>query len=80
MSLQRRREKLIILLVWKIKNNLVPNDINLEFSKCQRNGRTKAVLKPLPRVKGKLLSSYEDSFIIKSAKLYNKLPSKLTNI
>ena len=80
MSLQRRREKLIVLLVWKIKNNLVPNDINLEFSTCERNGRTKAVLKPLPRVSGKLLSSYEDSFLIKSAKLYNKLPSKLSDI
>ena len=80
MSLQRRREKLIILLVWKLKNNLIPNDIDLEFAKCERNGKTKAILKPLPRVKGKLLSSYEESFLIKSAKLWNKLPSRLTEI
>ena len=31
MSLQRRREKMIIILVWKIKNNLAPNNINLIF-------------------------------------------------
>jgi hypothetical protein len=80
MSLQRRREKLTILLVWKIKNNLVPNDINFEFAECKRTSRIRAILKPLPHVKGKLLSSYEDSFLVKSAKLWNKLPPKLTEI
>ena len=39
-----------------------------------------AYLKPLPKVKGKLLSSFEQSFIIKAAKLWNFLPPKLTEI
>ena len=40
----------------------------------------KAVVKPLPKVKGKLLTKYEESFLVKSSKLWNKLPGKLTFI
>ena len=49
MSLQRRRERQILILVWKIKNNLIPNDINLEFSQNKYTLKTKAILKPLPK-------------------------------
>ena len=80
MSLQRRREKLIIIMTFKIKNNLIPNDINLEFKEHKHKSHTIAVLKPLPRVKGKLLTIFENSFLIKSAKLWNKLPQQLTKI
>ena len=80
MSLQRRREKLSILLVWKIKNNHIPNVVNLEFKKNPRNLKVKAILKPMPKVVGKCLSLYENSFCIKSAKLWNTLPSHLTEI
>ena len=79
-SLQRRREKFTITLVWKIKNNLIPNDINLEFNINKRNSQVRAVVKPLPRARGKLLSSYENSFAIRAAKLFNKIPSKLMEI
>lgn len=80
MSLQRRREKLIILLVWKIKNCLVPNDINLEFKPTLRGSDFEAVVKPMVKTKGKFQTSYENSFIIKSAKIWNKLPVKLRDI
>ena len=80
MSLQRRREKQTIILVWKIKNNIITNDIGLEFKANKYNSIMKATLKPLPRVRGKLLSTYENSFIIRSAKLWNKLPPQLTEI
>ena len=78
MSLQRRREKAIIILVWKIKNNKTPNDINLEFKINSRNSETKAVVKPMAKSKGKIQTSYENSLVIKSAKIWNKLPFKLT--
>ena len=80
LSLQRRRERQIIILVWKLKHNSVPNDINLEFVENKYNSKIKAVLKPLPRKIGKIQSSFENSFIIKGAKLWNKLPSTLTTI
>ena len=79
-SLQRRREIQILILVWKLKHNVIPNDVNLEFAQNKRNFKVKAVLKPMPKVKGRLLTSYEQSFIIKSAKLWNTLPSSLTEI
>ena len=59
---------------------MVPNDINLTFSWSERKSSTIATLKPMPKVKGKLLSRYENSFTIKAAKLWNKLPSKLCEI
>ena len=80
MSLQRRREKLTIIFVWKIKNNLVPNDVNLCFSRNIRNDRERAILQPMPKCRGKTLTVYENSFVVKAAKLWNKLPNKLTKI
>ncbi len=80
MSLQRRRERHIIILVWKIKNNIIPNDINLEFGSNKYSSNVKAILKPQPKVQGKLLSTFENSFVIKCSKLWNKLPTQLTEI
>ena len=80
MSLQRRREKQILILVWKIKNNQIPNDINLEFLQNNYNSKTKAILKPMPRRAGRFQTTFEGSFVIKEAKLWNKLPAPLTTI
>ena len=80
MSLQRRREKLIIILLWKIKNNMIQNDIGIEFKFNERNSQIKAVIKPMAKLRGRVQSSFEQSFIIKSAKIWNKLPPKLTEI
>ena len=40
----------------------------------------KAKLKPLPKLRGRPLTQYEQSFVIKGAKLWNVLPPKLTHI
>ena len=80
MSLQRRREKLIISYVWKIKNKKVPNDIHLEFTENNLRSCIKAILKPMPKIKGRLLTLYENSFEIRACKLWNKLPSSIANI
>ena len=79
-SLQRRREKLIILHIWKILNNIYPNSINLQFKEHHRTTAIKAILKPLPKIKGKSLTKYEESFQINGAKLWNLLPTELTKI
>ena len=84
-SLQRRREMLIIMHVFKIKINVIklnvyPNTIDLNFKISNRTNAIKTVLKPLPRVQGKLLTLYEESFIIKAAKLWNILPPNITHI
>ena len=79
-SLQRRRERAIIIYLWRIKNNVVPNSFEIEFKENKRMGGQKAVVKPLPKVKGKILTTYDESFPIISAKLWNILPSKITKI
>ena len=80
MSLQRRREKLTILLVWKIKYNLIPNVIDLKFIETKTRTCKKAIVRPLPKVKGNLLTLFENSFAVKAAKLWNKLPQNIANI
>ena len=79
-SLQRRRETFIIIHIWKIKNNIYPNTIDLEFKLHKRTNAMRAVLKPLPKVTGKLLCKYEESFIIRACKLWNILPPILSHV
>ena len=78
MSLQRRRERTILLHLWKVKNEIYPNSINIEFKYHPRSSAFKAILKPLPKLKGKLLRQYDESFVINSAKLWNSLLPPLT--
>ena len=80
MSLQRRLEQHIIIYLWKIKHNLLPNSVKMTFKEHIRSQAIKAVLKPLPQVRGKILTTYEESFVIRSAKLWNVLPAPLTRI
>ena len=78
-SLQRRREKILITIIWKIKNQLYPNSTNIRFKLNPRYQSEQIILPPLPRTNSKLVTKYEESFIIKGAKLWNRLPGKLTN-
>ena len=80
MSLQRRRERNLIVNVFKIKNDLIPNTFDLSFKEQKRAAAMRAELKPLPKIRGKALTVYEESFIIKSSKLWNVLPGELTKI
>ncbi len=70
-------EKLIIILVFKIKNNMVPNYIGLQFVWNNRRLHIQAVVKPMSKIRAKLLTIYENSFIVRSAKLWNKLPHQI---
>ena len=74
MSLQRRRERYIILQVWKILNGVSPNDIGMKFRETSRRG-TIAVTPPL--VKGcsqRNQSLYDGSFAVLGARLWNVVP------
>ncbi len=80
MSLQRRRERIIIINIWKIYNNIYPNSTNINFKFNSRLSSTQAIIKPLPKIRGKLLTLYDSSFTIIAAKLWNTIPSELRNI
>ena len=80
MYLQRRREQIIIIHIWKILNRIYPNTINLEFKLHSRSGSLKAIVKTLPKIRGRILTSFDASFIIKAANLWNTIPAELTHI
>ena len=76
-SLQRRRERYIIINTWKILQKKAPNDINMVFYESDRLG---VRVKVPPRVKGcssAIGSIYEHSFSVKAAKLWNILPKSV---
>ena len=80
MSLQRRRERYIILQVWKILNNASPNDVGLKFRETYRHGIT-AIVPPL--VKGcsqRNQSLYDGSFSVLGARLWNVVPAKVKSL
>ena len=76
MSLQRRRERYIIIYMWKILTGSVPNDLNITFSMNQRNS-IKAVIPSMPPCR-KSLTLYDKSFSVLGPKLWNILPSSCT--
>ena len=52
----------------------------MSFKYHSRTSSIKSIIKPLPKLRGKILTLYDESFTIKSAKLWNILPPELTTI
>ena len=74
MSLQRRRERYIILMMWKILHNVVPNSSDIQFKTTPRHGVV-AVIPPLSRSSSLHSQSlYDGSFTVIGPKLWNKVP------
>ena len=77
MSLQRRRERYIILHVFKILHSLAPNDINMEFYQNERQGIMCKLPNLVKNAKLKFQTLYDNSFHVTGAKLRNKLPKEI---
>ena len=74
LSLQRRRERYIMIHTWKIVNDLAPNDIKMVFKNSKRHG-VKAVVPSLNNKSQRSTAThYEHSFGVNAAKLWNLLP------
>ena len=80
MSLQRRRERFIILNMWKILHEKMPNDLNVQFRQHSRLG-IQAIIPTLPRNCSRANQSLLDaSFAVVGPKLWNLGPtSKLAH-
>ena len=79
-SLQRRRERYSIIHMWKILNNLTPNDLNIEFINNERMGM-RAKVPPMVRGATPAAQTARDnSFRVRAAKLWNILPPAVTRI
>ena len=80
MSLQRRRERYSIIHIWKILNNLSPNDIGLKFTTSDRRG-TRVSIDPIPRSASHAAASRcDNSFAVYAARLWNTIPAEATTI
>ena len=78
MSLQRRRERYTIVMMYKILQNKVPNDLHITFQRSDRRG-IRATLPAM--IRGSTLkaqSSYDDSFAVMGPKLWNCIPADTT--
>lgn len=75
-SLQRRRERYIIIHTWKIIMDIVPNDIGMKFVDNKRLG-TRAVVPAFNRISTmKAKTYYDNSFGVNAAQLWNLLPAE----
>ena len=76
-SSQRRRERYIIIHVWKILNGLSPNDLGLSFSDSKRLG-IKANIPSLPRnCKDSAKTLYDSPFVVTGPRLWNSIPESV---
>ena len=74
MSLQRRRERYIIMHMWKILNSVTTNDLNIEFVSRPRLGNLAKVPMARRSVYTANQSIYEKSFAVMGPKLWNAMP------
>ena len=80
MSLQRRRERYILLHMWKILHGSVSNDLDIRFHFRPRTG-SKAVVPPLRKGATTYHQSlYDNSFAVMGPRLWNCLPAYINGI
>ena len=75
MSLQRRRDRYVIIYMFKILYSLVPNDVGIQFYENPRLG-FKARVPPVPAHRSRL-SLLDSSFAVRGSSLWNLLPKNI---
>ena len=78
-SMQRRRERYILIHVYKIAKNLAPNDINMKFHETKRRGSCVIIPSINKQSKAKYQTLYDSSFHIVGGKMWNLLPAGIKN-
>ena len=80
MSLQRRRERFILLHMWKILHRHTSNDINVQFVSRPRLGNLAVIPSACRYSSAANLSLYDSSFAVMGPKLWNAMPYHLNTI
>ena len=80
MSLQRRRERYIILQMWKLLHCISPNDIGVKFQDKNRHGFKADVPKLVKTSLQHNQSLYDASFSVLGPRLWNIIPAHLTRV
>ena len=74
LSLQRRRERYTLIMVWKIYNGESPNTTNMGFVESPRSGPRAIVPRYSYEAQRSNLTMFEGSFAVKGPQLWNTLP------
>ena len=78
MSLQRRRERYVLVYMFKILHNYAPNDVNICFYDNPRLG-IKAAVPPLPIYRSQI-TLFDSSFAVRGPSLWNLLPRSINTV
>ena len=78
MSLQRRRERYVILQMWKILHCVSPNDIDILFSTSPRQRVRVKVPQLNKHSMQRHQTVYDTSFAVQGPRLWNTIPCDLT--
>ena len=78
MSLQRRRERYVIIHIWKILRGYSPNDLEVKFFNSDRRG-IKITIPKIPKSASCAAKRlYDNSFAVRGGQLWNLLPKEVT--
>ena len=79
-SLERRRERYLIIYLWKMMENLVPKCIDLKRRNGGRNGRSFRLPLLCRTASTRLKTIRDESFFVQSVKLFNSLPRNIRDL
>ena len=79
-SLQRRRERYIIITMYKILNKLMPNDLKVNFTSSDRRGIRAQVPSLTKGATAKAQRMFDESFAVLGPRLWNCIPAETTRI
>ena len=79
-SLQRRRERYVIITMFKILNRLMPNDLKITFSCNERRGIRAQVPSLTKGATAKAQRMFDESFAVLGPRLWNCIPAETTRI
>ena len=79
LSLQRRRERYSIIMVWKMANGEAPNNIGLRFYQNDRLGLRVEVPTCPTSTQSSVATKFHNSFASRATRLWNTLPSDVNS-
>ena len=79
-SLQRRRERYLLIHMWKILNDCSRNDIDIKFCDPSRKGVRAKVPSLRKSSSFRNQSLYDHSFAVQGPRLWNTIPAHLNQL
>ena len=80
MSLQRRRERYMILQIYKILHGICPKDLNIQFPPPFRLGVKAIIPNPNGAASQRHQTLYDKPFAVLGPRLWNTIPTELTQV